>query len=223
MKRIILFLFTVLLITSFKIKRDIYLLAPKSISAFKNCNAQETKLTFEVHTDSKRKIQVHSFKFNSQKFKLTVNGKLRSLDDVLFIRKKHPLKIEIEFIRDSTAINQQKITFKTNQNEYLNNTIEVNYGKYVITSDMIRKGKEKIIDFSKSCNDSLIIDFPYGGTVSNVSLHKSPSSNAPSYKHISYGIGDKNKSIKLNKSDLGRYYVKFGSCHWGNDFWLTIK
>ena len=65
--------------------------------------------------------------------------------------------------------------------------------------------------------------FPYGGTVSGAILYIDSIQTKKEFKSISYHYGGKGNFIKFSKADIGRYYVDFGSCHWGGEFWLTIK
>ena len=143
----------------------------------------------------------------------------RRLSDTLFLSESNPLEFEIQYERKFNKF-QDILSFKTDKEE---NLININYGEYNITSEAIRNGNNQVFNFVKSCNDSLVIHFPYGGTVSGVRLFKdSIVSNLPC-KSLFYGFMDKKNYLKFSKRNIGRYYVRFNACHWGNNFWLTIE
>lgn len=161
-----------------------------------------------------------------------VNGKKLDPTRPLYLNKRKPLQCKLTFKRNLDK-NQSEFTFQTHHKEFLKNKIKINYGVYSITHEPIKEGREVIVNFSQSCNDSIRVYFPYGGTVSSVSLKKDKDSTSikPPLRTISYMIGfreDYEKEGEKNyftfsRSDIGKYYVNFSSCHWGNNFWLTIK
>jgi len=203
-------------------KKEIYIWFPNEIGIIGNCEGNEISVKFDLETDSKKKILVHNFKFNNQNFILTANGEQRSITDTLLVSGKSPLRIEIKFKR-SLETNQANFSFKTNTNNYLNNDIRIKYGVYHINSESVRNGEEQFLNCTESCNDSLTIHFPYGGTVSGVSLYKDSTELGPPIKSVSYGIMEEKNYLKFSKEEKGRYFVRFGACHWGNEFWLTLK
>lgn len=207
---------------SFVAKDDTYIWFPSKIGIVENCEGNEVSIKFELETDSRKKIQVHDFKFSNQDFTLIANGEKRINADKLFVSKKIPLQIEIIFKRKLSA-SQSLINFKTDDDNYQNNDIRIIYGEYYIDSESVRSGKEQILNFSESCNDSLTIHFPYGGTVSGAAIFKDSTELDSPVKYVSYGMLEEKNYLKFSQKEKGRYYVRFGACHWGNEFWLTIK
>ena len=222
MKKIFCLIPILAIIMSFSGKDQVYIWFPKKIRVIENCEGKEVSIKFDLETDAKKKIRVHSFRFNRQNFTLIANGKKRSITDTLLVREKDPLQIEIKYKRSQT-LEQGNIHFKTDENKYLGNNIRINHGEYDIDVDAVRDGGEQILSFAKSCNDSLIVHFPYGGTISGVSLYKDSTELDAPIKFVSYGIMDEKNYLKFSKEEKGRYYVRFAACHWGNEFWLTIK
>jgi len=222
MKEIIYFILILIITKSFVVKDEIYIWFPSEIGIIQNCEEDEVRVKFELKTDSRKKVAVHSFEFDTTDFTLVINGKEVSKSGTFYLNKKHPIKVEIKYRRLASK-QQENFKFRTNQSGYLENVIKIKYGKHMITSESVRNGKDQILDFTESCNDSLTVHFPYGGTISGVSLYKDSASLESPYKSVSYGIGDEKNYLKFSKADIGRYYVRFGACHWGNEFWLTIK
>lgn len=222
MKHLIYLIFILILMTSFVKEAENSIWFPHEIGIIENCEENEILMKFDLETNSKKKIQVHTLQFNNQNFTLIVNGVKRSLKETLFISSQTPLHIEIKYKRTYNT-SQGIFRFKTSKEEYLENNINIKYGAYNITSESVRNGKECVINYTKNCNDSLTIHFPYGGTISGATLYKDSIKLDIPYKSISYGMMDEKNYLKFSKADIGSYYVRFGACHWGNEFWLTIK
>lgn len=208
---------------SFTSVDDTYIEFGKKLETFSNCEGDNVILELELYTNSRKKIEVHSFNFNDNDFTLEVNGKESNASETFKFNKRRPLKLKVTFKRDYNK-KQELFKFKTNHREYLENSIKVEYGTYKISSKSIRKGTEQIVNISESCTDSIAISFPYGGTITSVIFYKdSLQLAAEPFKRTTYGIGDKNNYLKFSKADIGIYHVGFSSCHWGNDFVLHIK
>ena len=222
MKLIIRLIAIVILLTSFIEKKEISLWYPHSVTTLMNCDEREMSMEFVIKTDSRKKIEVHSFEFGDNDFVFMINGKKMNPSEKIFINKRKSLVCKLIYKRTLNK-KQEEFTFKTNQKEYMKNCIKIVYGAYDITHNPIREGKEQVVNFTQSCNDSIRVYFPYGGTISGASLYKDSISIGSPYKNVSYGIGDENNYLKFSRNDIGRYYVRYGACHWGNNFWLTIK
>ena len=216
-------LLVVVFLTSFMSREiKIWLYFPKQVGVIQTCNGQETEFDINITTNSSKKIKVFSFDVGIKDFTLFNDEKEIKKTDTLYCNEKHPLKLKGKYkIDDSLSVSLFK--FKTDDPDYLNNEIKVFYGEYFISSKEIRDRKEQVISVSESCSDSIRVYFPYGGTVSSASLYNDSTSTTKAYKSICYGFGDANNHLTFSKADVGRYFVSFGSCHWGNDFWLTIK
>ncbi|WP_420573252.1 hypothetical protein [Kordia sp.] len=189
----------------------------------KNCQEDEVVIEFQIRTNSRKKITAHSFNLGDTDFIFEVNGEKRSTSETFKFNKRKPLQLTLRYKRNHDK-KQDVLKFKTDSQEYLDNSITIDYGIYIITSEEIRKRKKQIINISESCSDRIKISFPYGGTVSSATVYKdSVQSIDASYKHTTYKIMDKNNFLIFSKSDIGIYGVSYGSCHWGNDFVLQIK
>ncbi|MFT5820063.1 MAG: hypothetical protein ACI8ZM_001297 [Crocinitomix sp.] len=223
MKNIIYIATLLILSTSFTPKDKIHIWFPSEIGILQNCDNDEVKVLCELRTNSKKKIKVHSPNFGNNDFTLmTNNGKELNVTDTLYFNEKNPLELVLVYKIEALK-KQNSFSFKTDHEDYLQNTIQLNYGKYSITTETIQAGNEQVLNLSETCNDSLTVHFPYGRTVSSVSLYKDSLRSAAPHKSISYGILDEINYLKFSKADIGSYFVSFGSCHWGNEFRLTIQ
>ena len=208
--------------TSFRQKEVVYIWYPSEIGITETCKGQEVEESIVITTTSSKKIKAYAFDLNKADFTLYNDGHLISKTDTLFFTEKHPIKLKLKY-NIKASENLTSFTFRTNHSKYLDNQIRLKYGKYSITSIDIKEGKEQYINISESCKDSVSVGFPYGGTVSGATLYSDSSSTKKELKSVSYHIGGLSNYFMFSKSDTGRYYVRFGSCYWGNGFWLTIK
>jgi hypothetical protein len=223
MKRIELsiFVLTIILLTSFRGK-DGYFGYPNEIGIIQTCEGQEVEFMIDIEVESNKKVKVHSFSTDKSEFTISLNDKVLTKNDTIVLSKKSSISLKVNY-KINSAEKPTKLTFMTNMDKYITNHINLNYGRYEITSQDIKEGKEQFINVSESCQDSIKMSFPYGGTISSVSLFSDSSQIKKKYKSISYELMDTGNYFTLSKADIGRYYVNFGSCHWGNSFWLTIK
>jgi hypothetical protein len=192
------------------------------ISTVQNCEGDELTAKIEMNTDLKKKIKLHSFEFEGGDFTILRYGRELNKADGFYLKGGKVSEFEVKF-KIPSNIENSSIKFKTDFIQFLENAIKVDYGKFTISYDDIKNGKEQIVNISESCEDSLKISFPYGGSVSSVSLYKDSISTKKPYKSISYSHGEDNNSLTFSKSDIGRYYINFSSCWWENKFWLTIE
>ena len=219
--KILALVFSILLFTSFKPKNELYIAYPYEIGVIQTCIGQEVEIQIEITTESTKKIKVHSFALDKSIFKIYKDNKIFKAKDTLLLKKNSPIKLKVKY--KIVTYKDTKFTFKTNQNKYLNNHINIFYGQHIITTKDIRGGKEQFINVTESCQDSIKVFFPHGGTVSSATLYNDSSQSKKEFKSVSYGIMDEENFITFTKADLGRYFVDFGACHWGGEFWLTIK
>ena len=211
-----------LLLSSFISNDDTHLWFPRQLEVIQNCEGQEVSIKFNISTDSKEKIKLHSFEFNNNDYTIMIDNKKVNENDTLYVNKKNSLELTLKY-NISNLEEPKYLNFKTNQSNYLENFIKINHGNQIISSTEIKDGKEQVINVSESCNDSITVHFPHGGTITTVSLYKDSLSSKYPIKSISYEMMNYENYIKFSKAEIGRYYVRFGSCHWGNEFWLVVK
>ncbi|WP_169628251.1 hypothetical protein [Flavobacterium filum] len=213
--------FFILLFTSFEQKDEVYIWFPNDVGVVQTCNGKDAEILIEITTESNKKIKVHSFNLDKSNFTIYKDDEAFKEIDTLILTKKNPIKLKVRY--KISLENSKKFTFKTNVKKYLNNQVNIFYGQHIITTKDIRESKEQFINITESCQDSIMVFFPYGGTISSATLYNDSSSTKKIYKSVSYDLMEEGNSITFTKADLGRYFVDFGSCHWGGEFWLTIK
>lgn len=214
-------IFSIVLFTSFKEQDELYIWYNYEVGIVKTCDGQEVEFEMEINTKSIEKVKIHSFNLEQLSFKIYNNNKLISAKDTLILTKNRPIKLKVIYkIMPRKALT---FNFKTNRKKYYDNTVHIIYGTHIIESKNIREAKEQYVNITESCQDSISVYFPEGGTVSSATIYTDSSATKKEFKSISYGLGDSDNFITFSKSDIGRYYVDYGSCHWGGNFWLTIK
>ncbi|MES2516444.1 MAG: hypothetical protein V4580_19990 [Bacteroidota bacterium] len=221
MKLLMAFLF--ILLSSFTVmKKYIWIKFDRAIHITRNCTAQASQFSFTVTTNSKKPIAVRDFKLGTEPFKLYSNTKEINLWDTLAVSAAHAVYLTVLFKSSRDAQEPSLFTFKTNHTEHLNNAIELTYGDHFITSNDINKAVPQTIEVTHHCADSIKVYFPYGGTYSDVRLHKD-SLHAKPCKYISYSLQAHTNYIHLTKADTGTYFVSFNACHWGNVFRMVVR
>lgn len=199
-----------------------YLWFSDEVGTTQTCAGQEVEMIVDITTATKTVVKLYEFNIDKGDFKLYYGDKEIKPSDTLVLKNKEIVEVKIRYkIQDIER--PQRFNFKSNLDEYSDNSIKLLYGQFLFTTNNIQKNKHQDIDISNSCADSLTLYFPYGGTISSATLYSDSSSTKKELKSVTYGYGTDNNYIKLAKSDIGRYFVSFGSCHWGGDFWLTVK
>ncbi len=213
---------TFLFLTSFIQKDEVYIWFPYEVGIVQTCNGQEVEINIEITTESVKKIKVHSFNLDQFEFNICKDNIPFKQTDTTFLSKDKPLKLKVKY-KIQSSDNPKSFSFKTNLSNFLNNQVKLSYGQYLVTRSDIRARKEQFINVSESCQDSIKVKFPYGGTVSSATLFYDSTQTNKEFKSVSYHYGGDGNVIYFSKADIGRYYVDFGSCYWGSEFWLTIK
>jgi hypothetical protein len=203
-------------------RNEVYIWFPQEIGVVQTCNGEDVEIVVEITTESVKKIKVHSFSLGKSDFTIFEDNRALTKTDTIILSQKSPLKLKVKY-KIQSSNTPKTFIFKTNIGNYSKNQIKLSYGNYFITTADIKAGKEQFINASGSCQDSIKVYFPYGGTVSGAKVYSDSTQTKKEYKSISYGIRDKENFITFTKADVGRYYVDFGSCHWGGEFWLTVK
>lgn len=221
MKKLV-YLLVLIITTSFSTKEEADIWFPGRVVILENCNSRTITTEFTIKTNSRKKIKLHSFELSDTEVAVRINGKEMHSTDIVDLKKKKPLTVKLEYKRARNK-KQEEFTFKSDQKGFVENNIQIEYGSHYISHESVRSGKETVLSLTESCNDSIRVYFPYGGTFSGATLYKDSISFDTPYKSVSYGFGDPVNYIKLSKKDIGRYYVRYGACHWGNSFWLDIE
>lgn len=220
--KILTILLSILLLTSFISKDEVHIYFPNKLGVVQTCNGEEVEILIEISTESLKKINVHSFSLNKSDFTIFNHKKAHTASDTLILSKKNPIMLKVKYkLRDSYK--PTTFTFKTDIDKYSNNQIKLNYGEYFITTRNIREREEQFINVSENCQDSIKVFFPYGGSISGATLYSDSTSTQKAIKSVSYGIMEEGNFMTFTKAEVGRYFVDFGSCHWGGEFWLTVK
>ena len=195
---------------------------PGKILFSPKCVGDSIKIRLEISTNSEKDINLFGFFMSQSNYELSADGTILEKSDTVTINKNHPVKIGIRFMIDNTEIKGPVVRFRSDQTGYQANEMNFEFGADYISVKQIRSGEEVVIDYIERCADSIKVYFPYGGTSSGASLY-TDSTSKKVIKEIGYGIGEEGNYLWFSKKDIGRYYVRFGSCHWGQDFWLTIR
>jgi hypothetical protein len=220
-RKIFTLVLSILLFTSFKKNDEVHIRYPYEVGVVNACEGNEDEIQIEIETESIKKIKVHSFELGKSNFIIFIENKIFKASDTLLLTKDKPIKMKVKYkIQPST---DTVFTFKTDQDNYLNNRINIFYGQKIITRDDVRSGKEQFIRLLGSCQDSIKVFFPYGGTISSVNLYNDTTNTEKEFKSIYYGVFDPDNFINFTKADTGRYFVQFSACYWGGEFWLNIK
>lgn len=215
-------LLSILLLTSFISKDEVHISFPNKLGVVQTCNGEEVEILIEISTESLKKINVHSFSLDKSDFTIFNHKKAHTVSDTLTLSKKNPLMLKVKY-KLQASYKPTTFTFKTDIDKYSNNQIKLNYGEYFITTRNIREREEQFINVSENCQDSIKVFFPYGGSISGATLYTDSTSTQKAIKSVSYGIMEEGNFMTFTKADVGRYFVDFGSCHWGGEFWLTVK
>lgn len=220
--KILTVILTFIFLTSFRSKDEVYIWFPREVGIVQTCNGQEVEIEIEINTESEKKIKIHSFTLDQSEFLIFNDNKPLIQTDTTFLSKTSPLRLRVKYKLQSSE-KPTSFSFKTNLGKYLNNQIKLNYGQYLVTTSDIRAGKEQFINVSESCQDSIKVSFPYGGTVSDATLYSDSTESKKELKSVSYQFRGDGNFIYFTRADIGRYYVAFVSCHWEGEFWLTIR
>lgn len=92
-----------------------------------------------------------------------------------------------------------------------------------ITYDQLRAQKEIEIELPKLC-DSIRLYFPAGGTVTSATLYKDSLLKNEFCSTPSFGIMEDSLGfMTISSKTTGKFYLFYGSCHWGSRMWINIK
>ena len=135
------------------------------------------------------------------------------------IRKNHPAKIEIIYTR-ARKQKQYDLSFRSSLDPLKVRTIAVQYGEHFFGRDDMEDSTTKVLKVSGTCNDSIRLYFPPGGTITSVIMNRQRDTFN---KAISYNFYGNPNHITLSPADTGRYYVRFISCHWWNEYYIELR
>lgn len=92
-----------------------------------------------------------------------------------------------------------------------------------ISHDQLREQKSLKISFPENC-DSLRIYFPAGGTVTGATLYKDSLLKESVGSTPSFGImEDSIGFMSLSNKSKGKFFLVYGSCHWGSRMWIELE
>jgi hypothetical protein len=94
-----------------------------------------------------------------------------------------------------------------------------------ITHDQLRERKEITLNLPKHC-DSVDIEIPFGGTVTSACFYEDSTVEKPVSESVSFMLGLlelKENCITVSSQLNGRYFLRYGSCHWGSQMWVNFK
>lgn len=221
--KISILLFSIILFSAFAPKDEIHIWFPKNAGTSQTCVGNEAEFSIDISTYSKENIPVFGLSTDKNNLKIYHNGKLVTHSDTLLLTKDVGLLLKIKGHITATG-GDSFFRFKTNLPEYLNNTISLHYGRFWIENEQVREGKEQSINVSESCQDSIKVFFPVGGTITGVRLYSDSGNTNNVVRSVSYRCcSPSDNYLDFSKADIGRYWVQFSSCHWGNAFWLNVK
>jgi hypothetical protein len=201
---------------------EIYVFCSQEIKTIEACEGLEAEILLKIQTNSHQKISVHSLALSESDFVISNKDQVLSQNDTLPLIENIPLNLTVKYrILDPDI--PPVFSFKTNLKNYSENSIRFKYGHCEIRSEDIGHAIEKFINITESCQDSILLFFPYGGTVSTAEMYSDSSLTQKEYKFVSFGIMDECSYLTLSKADIGRYFVRYSSCNLSGNFWLIIQ
>lgn len=182
-----------------------------------DCEGQILESKFKIYGPSGDSIKLFNLSSNlcDIEFKHNERSILNNDTIVLYDQQEY----EIEFTFKYSSQQENYLHYSTDFIE--NKVINVNTGSYYITHKEVESDSKKIINLKNNCSDSIRVYFPYGGTVTSVSVHEN-NKNMDFSKAIGYGAGEPDNYITFGRNELGKYFVRYASCWWGEDFWLEL-
>lgn len=206
-----------------KVDKELHILHNSTVYVIPSCVGQEVSTYIEITTNSDSPIAIHSFALGSTPFKISIDDKEVTKSESLQIKNKQLLRLKLSYI-----IDQQKahsvFSFKSDYNKHELYETQIRHGEVSISSDDVANSIEQVIDVSSSCLDSVKVHFPHGGTITSIAVFTDSNQlNVKPIKSLSYMLMDTTDYITFSRVDTGRYFVSFGSCHWGNIFWMHVK
>ena len=195
---------------------------PSEFAIRDTCKLTKISQTLTIKTSSEIPIKIYSLNLSPFDNALFINAKQISVSDTFSISKSNPLVILIKLNEIPKVKDGLSVSYVYDNGEKYGGSINFHLGDLVIKNNDVEIKKEQIIDFSKMCSDTIRIYFPYGGTASTISIYKA-ANRKNIFRQVGYSHGDAENYLVFAKADIGKYYVKFSSCHWGSNFWLVVK
>jgi len=188
----------------------------------KACADNMTQSTIRLYTSSDETIEIFDFRSNLRDLYITGNEYQDKNSDRIEISKEKGAELVINFHIPSKK-DQLSISFKTNESKNSFYSIPITLNSFKITTEDIRNKSEVTLDISGSCSDSIRVYFPYGGTVSTVCVYREITEDS-FIKSTGYYSGESDNYLTFPTSpEARRYFIRFGACHWANNFWLNLK
>lgn len=187
--------------------------------SFGNSSANVT-----ISTNSKKAILIDGIYPNSERYCVEFDNIRVNENDVLSLAKDKPVALKIYLLNDELERTPAILHFSSSNPDYAKNKIRVQANTVDILSKDMRTGKVEL-EISNFATDSVLIRFPYGGTISSARIWKNSERNKEDLigSLNGYEVGSKENYLVWSKNDLGAFFVNFGSCHWSADFQLVMK
>ncbi len=93
-----------------------------------------------------------------------------------------------------------------------------------ISREQLKERKDLFFKISELC-DSVDIVIPPGGTVTSAQLYSDDSNTKEMIASSpSFSIGEHDSNYFSIPSTLkGRFFLSYGSCHWGSELWINFE
>ena len=182
-----------------------------------DCEGHKLTGKFKVYGPIGDSIKFYNLTSDICEMKFWQNGnEITSTDTIImYDQKNYEIEFSFKFYKDEDLV----IQYSTEYNQ--NKSIPIYTGSYYLTHKEVESGKKKIINLKENCSDSIRIYFPYGGTVTGVTVHENKK-DKEFVKSIGYGMGDETNYITFGINEVGKYYIRYAACWWGEDFWLEL-
>ena len=187
-----------------------------------NCAGDTVEIKVEIWSEAEN-IGLTNFFSPNKTTTFYYGSKLISKSDVFYVGAQRTVFLTVRYVIEEGKENW--IIFNSNSKQQPDGVIKINHGEYTVPVErpLLDNNTEYDVPLTSSCNDSLRVYFPYGGTITSISLNKFGAKDSADLKWISYGMHDKNNYMSFAKSDTGRYAVMLSACHWGGHFILNLK
>ena len=190
---------------------------PNQIIINRDCNEKVIEGTIELWGSRVEPIKVFDLRSDLCEMEFFIDGRKLGNMDTLFANTEEELIIQFSF---KNYTSEEKIVkFSTPYKS--ENTVQINLGSYFISHKEVKSGETTRINVKNNCSDSIKVYFPVGGTITSVTVHVDEH-NLDSRKSTSFGMSRGVNYIRFARSEIGKYYIRYAACHWGENFWLEL-
>lgn len=192
---------------------------------FLKCDSYgNSSINVTIETDSKEKTFINNLRLNNEQYCVEHNNIMVTEKDTLNLSKKKPLELKVYQIGEELERTPSFLEFSSSNPDFKKNRIRLHSNTVQIDSEKMRTGKIEL-EVSKFSADSVLIRFPYGGTISSATIWKNSDRKKEDIiaDILGYEFGSNENYIVWPRKNLGKFSVFFGSCHWSADFQLILK